>query len=192
MARKVKLDILENREGRSDEQPEEIMPSLLPEEPDSEPSPVVRAGKKWIVIGAVGVSVCLIAVGTLLFLMRGCEDHTTSLQLRQSPVAMMKTINRNISNFDNFVVDCQDGSGNLRVVMFAFAVELTKPVNGEAIEDRVELRGAIYRLSKKKSVASLLSPEDRKGFRNEIAAELEKQLGAGVVKTVYFTKFHVL
>lgn len=56
----------------------------------------------------------------------------------------------------------------------------------------MELRGGIYTLSKKKSVASLLSPEDRKGFRNEIAAELERRLGADVVKAIYFTKFYVL
>ncbi len=192
MARKVKLDILENREERGDEQPEEIRLSTLSEASDNLPAPVVRAGKKWIVIGAVGVSVCLIAVGTLLFVMRGGKDTATVLQLKQPPVAMMKTIPRNISNFDNFVVDCRDGSGNLRVIMFALAVELAKPVNGDAIEDRVELRGAIYRLSKKKGVASLLSPEERRGLRNDIAAELDKQLGAGVVKTVYFTKFHVL
>jgi flagellar basal body-associated protein FliL len=76
--------------------------------------------------------------------------------------------------------------------MFAFAAELNKPANGDALENRVEIRGAIYTLSKKRSVTSLLSPEERKGFRNEIAAELERRLGAGVVKAVYFTKFQVL
>lgn len=114
------------------------------------------------------------------------------MPVKQPPVAMMNTIQRNLTNFGNFVVDCRDGGGNVRIVMFAFAVELNKPVNGDAIEDRVELRGGIYTLSKKKSVASLLSPEDRKGFRNEIAAELERRLGVDVVKAIYFTKFYVL
>ncbi|MHB9098312.1 MAG: flagellar basal body-associated FliL family protein, partial [Syntrophales bacterium] len=114
------------------------------------------------------------------------------IPVKQPSVAIMAAINRNISNFDNFVIDCRDGAGNVKIVMFAFAVELNKPVNGDAIENRVELRGAIHALSRKRSVASLLSPEDRKGFRNEIAAELERRLGAGVVKTIYFTKFCVL
>jgi flagellar basal body-associated protein FliL len=192
MARKVKLDILENREDRSDEQPEDIGPSPLSEVSDSQGPPIARAGKKWILTGVVVVSVCLIAVGTAMFLMGRGKKNITSMPVNQPSVAMMNTIQRNFSYFDNFVVDCRDGGGNVRIAMFAFAVELNKPVNGDAIEDRVELRGAIYMLSKKKSVASLLAPEDRKRFRNEIAAELERQLGAGVVKAIYFTKFYVL
>jgi flagellar basal body-associated protein FliL len=192
MARKVKLDILENREDLIDEQPEDIGPSPLLEVLDSQRSPTVWTGKKWMLTGTVVISVCLIAVGTVIFLMRTEKKNIASMPVKQPVVAMMNTINRNLSNFDNFVVDCRDGGGNIRIVLFSFAVELSKPVNGDAIEDRKELRGAIHTLSKKKSVASLLSPEDRKGFRNEIAAELERWLGAGVVKAIYFTKFYVL
>jgi flagellar basal body-associated protein FliL len=192
MARKVKLDILENREDPIDEQPEEIGPSPLSEVSDSQRPPTVWTGKKWILTSVVVVSVCLIAIGTVMFLMRTGKKDITSLPVKQPPVAMMNTIQRNLSNFDNFVVDYRDGGGNVRIVMFAFTVELNKPVNGDAIEDRVELRGAIYTLSKKKSMASLLFPENRKTFRNEIAAELERRLGAGVVKAIYFTKFYVL
>jgi flagellar basal body-associated protein FliL len=192
MARKVKLDILENREDRIEEQPEDIGPSPLLEVSDSQRSQTVWTGKKWILTGAAVMSVCLIAVGTVMFLMRTGKKNIASMPVKQPPVAIVNMINRNLSNFDNFVVDCRDGGGNIRIAMFSFAVELNKPVNGDAIEDRVELRGAIYTLSKKKSVASLLSPEDRKGFRNEIAAELERRLGAGVVKAIYFTKFYVL
>ena len=192
MARKVKLDILENREDRIDEQPEDIGPSPLSEVSDSQRSPTMWTGKKWILTGVTVVSVCLIAVGTVVFLMGRGEKSITSMPVNQPSVAMMNTTHRNLSYFDNFVVDCRDGGGNVRIVMFAFAVELNKPVNGDAIEDRVELRGAIYSLSKKKSVASLLAPEDRKRFRNEIAAELEKRLGEGVVKAIYFTNFYVL
>lgn len=138
--------------------------------------------------GAVMVSLCLIIVGTVLFVMRTGTKSVTSIPVRQPSVV----INRNMVNFDNFVVDCRDGGGNVRIIMFAFAAELNKPVNGDAIENRVELRGAIHTLSRKRSVASLLSPDERKGFRNEIAAELEKRLGAGVVKAIHFTKFQIL
>lgn len=189
MARKVKLDILEKREDRIDEQPEEIGPSPLLEASDSQQPPTVWTGKKWILTGVVVAIVCLIAVGTVMLLMWTGKKNITSMPVKQPPVAMMNALQL---NFGNFVVDCRDGGGNVRIVMFAFAVELNKPVNGDAIEDRAELRGAIYTLSKKKSVASLLSPDDRKGFRNEIAAELERRLGAGVVKAIYFTKFYVL
>ena len=138
--------------------------------------------------GAVMVSLCLIILGTVLFVMRTGKKDVTPTAVRRPSVV----VNRNIANFDNFVIDCRDGGGNVRIIMFAFAAELNKPVTGDAIENRVELRGAIYTLSRKRSVASLLSPEERKGFRNEIAAELERQLGAGVVKAVYLTKFQVL
>ncbi|MBE0557325.1 MAG: flagellar basal body-associated FliL family protein, partial [Proteobacteria bacterium] len=54
------------------------------------------------------------------------------------------------------------------------------------------LRGDIYTLSKRRSIGSLVSPEGRGTLGSEIAAELEKRLGAGVVKAVYFTKFYIL
>jgi flagellar basal body-associated protein FliL len=189
MAKKVKLDIPEIRRVRTEEEPEEIDPSPPAEASDSPRPSTVWTGKKWILMGVVAVSVCLIAVGAVLFVMKTEKKNITSAPLKQPTVAITNPLQR---NFDNFVVDYRDGSGNVRIVMFAFAVELNKPVNGNAIEDRAELRGAIYTLSKKKSVASLLSPGDRKGLRNEIAAELERRLGAGVVKAVYFTNFYVL
>jgi flagellar basal body-associated protein FliL len=192
MARKVKLDILENSEVLSVEQPEDIAPSPLPEVSDCQGPPTVWAGKKWIFTGVVVVSVCLIVVGTVMFLMGRGKKNIALMVVNQPSMMHINTTHRNFSYFDNFVVDCRDGGGSIRIVMFAFAVELNKPVIGSAIEDRAELRGAIHSLSKKKSVASLLAPEDRKRFGNEIAAELERQLGAGVIKAIYFTKFYVL
>ena len=192
MARKVKLDILENHEDHIDDPSEDIGQSPLSDVSDGQGAPTVWTSKKWIFTGVVAVSLCLIVVGTVLFVMRIGKKNITSIPVKQPSVAMTAKINRNISNFDNFVIDCRDGGGNVKILMFALAVELNKPLNGDAIENRVELRGAIYALSRKRSVASLLSPEDRKGFRNEIAAELERRLGAGFVKGVYFTKFYIL
>ncbi|MHB8910351.1 MAG: flagellar basal body-associated FliL family protein [Syntrophales bacterium] len=189
MARKVKLDILENNEDRVDEPSEDMGQSPLSDEaPDCQSAPTVWTGKKWILTGAVMVSLCLIIAGTAFFVMRTGRKNVAPIPVKQPAVV----VNRNTVNFDNFVVDCRDGGGNVRIVIFAFAAELNHPVNGDAIENRVELRGAIYTLSRKRSVASLLSPQERKGFRNEIAAELDRRLGAGVVKAVYFTKFQVL
>jgi flagellar basal body-associated protein FliL len=192
MARKVKLDILENHENRIDEPSEDIGQSPLSDVSACQRPSTVLTGKKWILTGVAMVSLCLIGVGAVLFVMKTGKKDVTSIPAKQPAAAMIATTNRNISSFDDFVIDCRDGGGNVQIVVFALAVELNKPVNGDAIENRVELRGAIHALSRKRSGASLLSPEDRKGFRKEIAAELERRLGAGVVRAIYFTKFCVL
>jgi flagellar basal body-associated protein FliL len=189
MARKVKLDILEDG---IDEPSEDIGQLPISDVSDCQSTPTVWTGKKWVLTGVVVASLCLIVVGTVLFVTKTEKKNIISIPVKQPSVAMMATINRSIANFDNFVIDIRDGSGNIKIVMFALAVELNKPVNGDAIENRVELRGAIHALSRKRSVASLLSQEDRKRFRNEIAAELERRLGAGFVKAIYFTKFYIL
>ncbi len=195
MARKVKLDILEQREqheDRVDEQPEESGPLSPPAASDGQRPASVWMAKKWILAGVGALVLGIIAAGAVMFLTGAGKKTITSVPGGQSPAAMIPTVNRNLANFDNFVIDCRDAAGNVRIVTFAFAVELNKPAGREATGDEVELRGAIYRLSKKRSVASLLSPEDRKGWRKEIAAEVERRLGAGAVKAVYFTRFSVL
>lgn len=190
MARKAKLDILEIR---TEEQPVHQEPPSLPElEPESKQSLRVRLHKKLIVVCVIVTSVCFIAGGVLFFWMRTGKKNAVSFADKRLSVAVTDVTRHNVANLDNFVIDYRGQGDTVRIAIFALAVELNEQVKRDAVENQVELRGAIYMLSKKRSIGSLLSSEERGALRNEIAAELEKRLGAGAVKAVYFTKFYVL
>jgi flagellar basal body-associated protein FliL len=192
MARKAKLDILEIH---AEDHLVDIAPSqqLEPDPAGQQPHPLKRQlHKKLIITCVIVISFCFIAVGLVFFWMRAGGNNNVSLRNKRLPAAMTDMTQRNVANLDNFVIDYREQGGAVRIVLFALAVELNGPAKKDAIENQVELRGDIYALSKKKTIASLLTLEERGTLRNEIAAELEKRLGAGAVKAVYFTKFYII
>ena len=191
MARKAKLDILEIH---NDEQPADLESLQHPElEPESQPQPLrMRLHKKLIMTCAIVTSVCFIAGGGVFFWMKAAKKNTASLSDKLRPVAVADVMRHNVANLDNFVIDYREQGDTIRLAIFALAVELNEPVKKDVVENQVELRGDIYSLSKKRSLGSLFSPEGRGTLRGEIVAELDKRLGAGVVKAVYFTKFYIL
>jgi flagellar basal body-associated protein FliL len=188
MARKAKLDILEIH---TEEQPADVEPMQPPEpEPESQQQPVrMRLHNKLIVTCVIVIGVCFIAGSGVLFWMK---TGATSRPDTQRSAAVPDATQHNVVNLDNFFIDYRGQGDTVRIVVFALAVELSEPVQKDAVENQVELRGDIYMLSKERSIGSMLSPEERGTLRNEIAAELDKRLGAGAVKAVYFTKFYIL
>jgi flagellar basal body-associated protein FliL len=189
MARKVKLDILDGLpEDRANAETE---PVSLPEETAADSQIAQkRSYKLWILPGMIVMGLCLIAGGAF-FVWTMMGQHDTASTANRLPLAV-SALPPNMANLDAFVIDCRQQGGEFRIVTFAVTVEFKNPVNGDAIRDQVDLREAIYDLSRKKALASLVAPEQRGAFKKEIAAEVEKRLGAGVVKGVYFTKFCIL
>jgi len=190
MARKAKLDILETQ---PEEQPiPEELPSLPELEPTGKQPLRARLQKKFIVVSVIVTGCCLIAAGGLFFWMQAGKKGAAPPSDKQPLVAVTDGLRHNVANLDNFVIDYRGQGDTVRIAIFALAVELNEPVKKDVVENRAELRSDIYVLTKKRSVGALLSPEERGTLRTEIAAELEKRLGAGAVKAVYFTKFTVL
>jgi len=191
MARKAKLDILEIH---NDQQPTDLESLPPPElEPESLPQPLkTRLHKKLIVTCVIVTSVCIIAGGGVFFWMKAGKRNTASLSDKPRPVAVTDVTRHNVANLDNFVIDYRDQGDTIRIAIFALAVELNEPVKKDVVENQVKLRGDIYTLSKRRSLGSLFSPEGRETLKSEIAVELDKRLGAGVVKAVYFAKFYIL
>jgi flagellar basal body-associated protein FliL len=191
MARKAKLDILEiHTEAQPVDQESLQTPEL---DPESQQQPLrVRLYKKLIVTCAIVTGVCLVAGGSVFFWMGTGKNTGASLPDTPRPVVVTDVTRQNVANLDNFVIDYREQGDTVRIAIFALAVELNEPVKKDAVENQPELRGDIYTLSKRRSIGSLRSLEERGALRNEIAAELEKRLGAGVVKAVYFTKFTIL
>ena len=191
MARKAKLDILEIH---TEAQPEDQESLQTPElDPESQQQPLrVRLHKKLILTCAIVVGVCLVAGGGVFFWMGPGKNTGASLPDGPRPAVVTEVTRQNVANLDNFVIDYREHGDTVRIAIFALAVELNEPVKKDAVENQPELRGDIYTLSKRRSIGSLRSLEERGVLRNEIAAELEKRLGAGAVKAVYFTKFYII
>jgi flagellar basal body-associated protein FliL len=191
MARKAKLDILEiPTEAQPGDQESLQTPEL---DPESKQQPLrVRLHKKVIVTCAIVISICFIAGGGVLFWMGTAKNNGASLPGKPRPAVAADVTRQNVANLDNFVIDYREQGDTVRIAIFALAVELNEPVRKDAVENQPELRGDIYTLSKRRSIGSLRSLEERGALRSEIAAELEKRLGAGAVKAVYFTKFYIL
>ena len=193
MARKAKLDILETgtEEQQIDDHASSQPPELKPEGPQPQPSKL-RLKKKLVVLCTVVTCVCCIAAGVLFFRMQRGRENVASPADKRLSVAVADVARHNVANLDNFVIDYPGQGDTVRIAIFALAVELNEPVKKDAVENQVELRSDIYMLSKRRTIGSMLSPKERGALRSEIAAELEKRLGAGAVKAVYFTKFYVL
>jgi flagellar basal body-associated protein FliL len=191
MARKAKLDILETQ---TEARPADHELSRVPElDPSSQQRPLrMLLNKKLIVTCAVVISFCFIVGGGVFFWVRTGKNNSASMPDKPRPAAVADVTRQNVANLDNFVIDYREQGDTVRIAIFALAVELNEPVNKDAVENQPELRGDIYALSKRRSIGSLRSLEERGALRNEIAAELEKRLGAGAVKAVYFTKFVIL
>jgi flagellar basal body-associated protein FliL len=191
MARKVKLDILETRgeDGSAVEAGLPATPGAASEIPQTSGG---WQYKKWILLGTIAIGFCLTAAGALFFLAAAGKNDVASTPRNEAEVVLAGTTPRTMANFGNFVIDYRQQGGGFRIVVFAFTVEFNAPMNGDAVQDHADLREAIYTLSKKRTAVSLAAPEERGSFKKEIAAEVEKRLGTGVVKEIYFTKFCVL
>ncbi len=191
MARKAKLDILEIHAEERPADPEPVPP---PEsEPESpQPPPRSRLHKKLVVLSALAIIGCSILGGGAYFWLRtGNQAAVVPAEKRSSP-AVLAAVRQHVVTFDDFVIDYRDRGDTVRIAVFALAVELSESVTTQAVENLPGLRGEIYALSKKRSVDSLRSSAERGALKNEIAAELEKRLGAGSVKAVLFTTFYIL
>lgn len=179
MARKAKLDILEIQE----EQPKETGEIPAPEGGSAPGKP--RSFKKVLVFAALGAFVILSLGGTALWwLTRPVENRAAQQAARQAiPLSSSPVV-----TLDEFYVPCQGPDGRTRIAVFGLAVEL----NGQAGEQGVELRKAIYALAKKRGMATWILTEERWELKKSIAAELERRWGTGTVKEVYFTDVRLL
>lgn len=190
MARKAKLDILEIHAEERPTDPEPVPP---PEsELESPPPPRFRLHKKLVVLCALAIiGCCILGGGAYFWLRTGNQAAVVPAGKRSSPT-VLAAMRQHVVTFDDFVIDYRDQRDTVRIAVFALAVELSESVTMQAVENLPGLRGEIYALSKKRSVDSLRSSAERGALKNEIAAELEKRLGAGSVKAVLFTTFYIL
>jgi len=94
--------------------------------------------------------------------------------------------------FKDFIIDLKDSGGKSKLLFCDVAIDISENENAAQLVNSKDLRKIIYLAAKGKSAVALRSLEERKRLKNEMAKELEKMLGEGIVKNVYFTNYLIM
>ncbi len=209
--KKAKLDILEDIPDI------DIKPSVSELLPDRESTEVNEVGEKWafnklLIIAVPGVLIVMIVCGFLVYYMMN------SISSRPETKRSISKIDRNISGhvykktanekqtplhvstpgtsttlyLKDFMIDIKDAGGNSHLLRFDVVFDLTREAGQKPSDDFSVLRDAIYKVAQSKSVIALRSVEERKKLKKDFASALEKILGDGSVKNVFFTNYLVM
>jgi len=94
--------------------------------------------------------------------------------------------------YKDFIIDLKDTSGKSKILVCDVAIDVIENENAAQLVNNKDVRKIIYRTAKGKSAIALKSLEERKRLKNEMAKELEKMLGEGVIKNVYFINYVIM
>jgi len=92
----------------------------------------------------------------------------------------------------DFIVDLKDSGGNNHVLMFDVVLDIKGEYKQTYNEDSYVLRNAIYKVAKSQNPIALRSVEERKKLKKDMGDALEKILGEGTVKNIYFTTYFIM
>ena len=211
--KKVKLDLLEDMPGIEIEMPGNQQIDL-----NHEGEEQVASGRKWafnklLIISAPVVLGILILSGVLIYYLTGSPPP-----VRQTPAVSPKKyqvteqqllektgLNQNAASLaalaseswqrvylKDFIIDLKDAQGNSYVLMCDVAVDVGSKIKSDQLENNAGIRDVIYKTAQSRSVVALRSVEERKKMKKELVSELEKILGEGSVKNVYFLNYFIM
>ncbi|PKN10753.1 MAG: hypothetical protein CVU72_00025 [Deltaproteobacteria bacterium HGW-Deltaproteobacteria-7] len=211
--KKAKLDILEDLPGI------EIEMSVDQQNaPDHEIEDTGGSGGKWafnkllIIFGPI-ILIVLIVVGVLIFYLMDTVSpvHQTpatgkkNYQATEQQLLDKTNLNQNAVNLaavaseawrivylKDFMIDLKDSKGNNYVLMCDVAFDVDGKINLDQLENNTSVRDIIYKAAQSRSVVALRSVEERKKMKKELTSELEKILGKGSVKNVYFMNYFIM
>ena len=92
----------------------------------------------------------------------------------------------------DFIIDLKDAQGNNYVLMCDVAFDVGRKIKSDQLENNAGLRDIIYKTAQSRSVVALRSVEERKKMKKELVSELEKILGEGSVRNVYFLNYFIM
>lgn len=215
--KKAKLDILEDIPGIEIDMAADQIPPDLDTEANVE-SGKKWAVNKLLLIGAPIALVVLIACGILVYFLihniSSVPQNPTIISKAGSQTARQETgrvikesagkkqnitapsLNgsekTNILYLKDFMIDLKDPNGNNRVLMCDIVFDIGGEQKQNQLENITVLRNIIYRTAQSRSAVALRSVEERKKMKKELALELEKMLGDGSVKNVYFMNYFIM
>jgi flagellar basal body-associated protein FliL len=202
MVQKAKLDVLENL-------PElEIIEANAPTEVQDEPLPISREGwafNKLLLIGAPALIVVLIIIGALWFFLSRTitsvvksKPGTSVAEIEKKVTtggnvpAAVEPVKINTAYFKDFVIDLKDKTGKSKILLCDVAFNLSEEKSIADLENRKDIRNLIYQTVKGKNSIALKSLEERKLLKKELSQELNKMVGDGIVKNVYFINYLIM
>ena len=94
--------------------------------------------------------------------------------------------------FKDFIIDLKDTGGSSKILVCEVAIEISENQNAAQLVNNKDVRKIIYLAAKGKSAVALRSLDERKRLKNEITTELEKILGEGVIKNLYFINYLIM
>lgn len=216
--KKAKLDLLEGIPGIDAEMPGSHQIALDHDIEDRVGIAGKWAGNKLFIIFAPMVLGVLVISGLLFFYLTRTTtpgpqksatiSSKTSTASRQTAEQKMKEkagIHQNTGNrtvvasetlkmiyLKDFMIDLVDSKGNNYVLMCDVAFDIGAKTTPDQLENNTGVRNIIYKTAKNRSVVALRSVEERKKMKKELASELDKMLGEGSVKNVYFMNYFIM
>lgn len=190
MIKKVRLDIPVSLEDEDITGEVGIEKEITDQEPD--------AGSRWypgkramimILAGVTFLAASLSGLGVYLWMQDKKAKAAARARIEAQAVAVLK---EPIARLNGFMINIKDSKGNQRVLVCDVWLELGTGRQVKEIEDRVDVRNAVYTMAKSKSVAIWVSPEERQAVKKEIFTRLNDMLGEGAVRKVYFMRVEVL
>ncbi|MEE9912666.1 MAG: flagellar basal body-associated FliL family protein [Deltaproteobacteria bacterium] len=109
-----------------------------------------------------------------------------------SPSSLPSPEKTTILYLKDFMIDLKDASGSSHVLMCDIAFDIAGEQKQDPLQNTTALRNIILKTAQTRSVVALRSVEERKKLKKELAAALDKVLGDGSVKTVYFTNYFIM
>jgi flagellar basal body-associated protein FliL len=91
-----------------------------------------------------------------------------------------------------FFIPLKINKEDQRIMTFDLVFELSAGQQALFMDNIVRIRSSIYQMVSKKTVNIALSPGCMNVLRDEIITELEKYLGKGSIRNIYFTRYIVL
>jgi flagellar basal body-associated protein FliL len=202
MVQKAKLDVLENL-------PElEMVEANAPTEVQEEPLPISGEGwafNKLILIGAPALIVVLIIIGALWFYLSRTitsvvksKPDTSVAEIEKKvtagvniPVAV-ESVKISTAYFKDFVIDLKDKTGRSKILLCDVAFNLSEGKNIAELENSKDVRNLIYQTVRGKNSVALKTIEERKLLKKELSQELNKMIGDGIVKNIYFINYLIM
>ncbi len=202
MVEKAKLDVLENLPDI------EITDVKIQAEEQS----FSVAQKKWalnklFLIAAPAIIVVLVITGVLWFYLTrtvttaklksgtqvtAIEKKKTVNAEKISTQAPIERLKANNVYFNDFIIDLKDKTGKSKILMCDVVFDVSEADKIGDLENRSDIRSLIYSTATGRNAVVLRSIEERKRLKQELLQELNKMLGDGIVKNVYFTNYLIM
>lgn len=215
---KVTLDLLEEFPDPASLRKDEAPDSALAEEisleeqeaQDSEETiETASAGQLWafkkLLIIAAPIALAVVVISILVYyLTRQTPTVSTTLKPAVTSPAPAQTGPVKVGIADvvpglprmvylkDFIIDVKDARGKSFVLMCDVVFAVGETVKPEAVKNDPGLRNIIYKTAQSRSALELRSVEEREKMKEDILLALEKTLGAGSVKNVYFLNYYIM